>query len=80
MRRLLPWVGVILGVVLLPVAIFFALAEPTTTEPPTLTHTTTEDGRICTTATTATSVAIDCEYPPAENRFGGWLEDLNTKP
>lgn len=39
-------------------------------------------GRACTQVTAATTAAVDCDYPPAENRLGGFLDDLNegTQP
>lgn len=48
------------------------------TAEPTLTTETDPAGRVCTIATTRDAVALDCDYPPAENRLGGWLDDLNT--
>lgn len=37
-----------------------------------------DTGRTCTQVTTVAGVALDCDYPPAESRLGGFLDDLDT--
>ena len=68
--------GVILFVLI--AALFATRDDPAPAVELTRSTFTDSAGRTCTQVTTGPAVAIDCDFPPAENRLGGFLNDLEN--
>ena len=73
------WVPVLAAIVGLFVVVGY-LIHPLHPEPTAPVRSTFTDsaGRACTQVVTGSAVAIDCDFPPAENRLGGFLNDLDN--
>lgn len=80
LRATILTVGAILAIVVAFGVGLVASPTPTTPDDVTLSTFTDSADRVCTQVTTSSAVAIDCDFPPAENRVGSWLDGFGEQP